>query len=206
MQTSFSERLVSEIELDKQQCVTAYNAAVNMYPEGQVRRLMEGEVPFWQEGGSFIHAKALLITLVARLVACDIFVHGMGGYLYDRAMAEWSENWLDISPCSSTMATATLRLPIQHESFTDARRLYYSPPHHRNKKKKFLESIKSSSYKSPEKQLHFQQMHQWLDSLQPPLHGDEIKRLEQMAHKRDWAFPFYSTEQLNQLKSDIWSE
>jgi hypothetical protein len=56
--------------------------------------------------------RALFMTALVRLAMCDLFVHGTGGAIYDRAMELWMKDWLGIDVGSIAVATADLRLPL----------------------------------------------------------------------------------------------
>lgn len=70
-----------------------------------------------------LRPRALLMTGLARLGACDLFIHGTGGGVYDRVTDAWFESWLGRADTPSardvrksmplapiTVATATARL------------------------------------------------------------------------------------------------
>ena len=42
--------------------------------------------------------RALLLTLLLRSFACDLFVHGLGGEIYDPAMEAWVAPWVKRLP------------------------------------------------------------------------------------------------------------
>ena len=78
----------------------SYNEAVR---GERIAPLGEGELPFWRlDRGSMSRApllehavaelvapRALTLTAIARLVLCDVFIHGTGGGRYDQAMERW---------------------------------------------------------------------------------------------------------------------
>ena len=65
--------------------------------------LDECELPFWRldratmsrtplmegDSASLIAPRALTLTAIARLLLCDVFIHGTGGARYDLAMERW---------------------------------------------------------------------------------------------------------------------
>ena len=194
----FGNAVVSEMQSNPRSCIDAYNSAVEAYPDSHVATLEDGELPLWKTNNA-LHPRALLLTLLARLVACALFVHGTGGRTYDRAMECWCNAWLGCSPCNTVMATATVRLQTEFKTVTDARREYFSPSFDEQTKEEYLKSIDGAPYKSPRRQTQFQNMHRWLDSVQPTLDMDTLKRNEEIAQKRNWAFPLYTVKQLNSL-------
>ena len=62
--------------------------------------------------GIFIRPRALLISLFLRVFASDLFVHGLGGALYDEMTDRWIRGWLGIAPPVSMVCSATFRLPF----------------------------------------------------------------------------------------------
>ena len=201
-QSKFGRALLSEMHEHPQLCIDAYNTGVKQHPDGQTPQLNDGELPVWTVEGE-LQPRAMLLTLLARLVACDLFVHGRGGMKYDQAMEHWCASWLHCSPCRAVMATATLRLQTGRTTVTDARRIYSTPPFDVKTKTKYLNAIEHAPYKSKQRQSQFQNMHRWLNSIQPPLDIVGLQKDKEIAQRRDWAFPLYPTQQLDQLFVDI---
>jgi len=207
----FGRAVVAEMNSHPQQCVDAYNNAVELFPKSGVSFLQEGELPLWyghtnaseRSDTKDIRPRAILLTLLARLVACDLFVHGTGGISYDQCMEHWCTRWLGVTPCHATMATATLRIPFEFKTYNDARREYSSPSSDLQTKGKYLHAIQHAAYKSPQRLTEFQQMHRWLTSIQRPPNKNIYRDDTEISKKRDWAFPLYSEAQLNQLYADI---
>jgi hypothetical protein len=202
LQTTFGEAILSEMQLNPHSCIESYNSAVQLHPSGRVPFLHEEELPIW-DTGERVYPRAMLLTLLARLVCCDLFVHGIGGTKYDQAMEHWCNAWLHCQPCRAVLSTANLQLKTNVTTVTDARRRFSSPPFGRDTKSKFLNAIEQAPYKSPQRQSNFQKMHQWLSEVQPPLDFATLRRNEKLSKKRDWAFPLYPNYQLQQLHDDI---
>jgi hypothetical protein len=59
-----------------------------------------------------IRPRALSLTLWARLLACDLFVHGIGGAKYDRITDTILETYYESTPSKYGCVTATLQLPL----------------------------------------------------------------------------------------------
>lgn len=59
-----------------------------------------------------IRPRALTLTLWARLLVCDLFVHGIGGAKYDRITDEIMRRYYKCSPPGFACVSATLRLPL----------------------------------------------------------------------------------------------
>ncbi|MEO0715427.1 MAG: hypothetical protein AAFY58_00400 [Planctomycetota bacterium] len=136
--TTLFDRIVAAMREDPSACVSAYNAAVRAHPEGRLRELDaepgREELPLWHvapgaprvgvradqlsalDAGQ-LAPKALLMTGIARLALCDVFIHGLGGRDYDPAMQAWLDGWLlptmpgeALAP--AVIATATVRVPL----------------------------------------------------------------------------------------------
>lgn len=128
------ERMVREPD----ECINAYNAAVERHPQGRVARLRTGagdweraELPLWRRerdgrrrgvtvgeartlDPTGLAPKALLMTALTRAAACDLFVHGTGGAVYDRITEDWMAAWMPGRPLApAVMATATVRMEIE---------------------------------------------------------------------------------------------
>jgi hypothetical protein len=78
----------------------AYNTAI---AGERIAPLSPDELPFWSldratatrgpllagAAPEIVAPRALTLTAIARLVLCDVFIHGTGGARYDRAMERW---------------------------------------------------------------------------------------------------------------------
>lgn len=64
-----------------------------------------------------IRPRALTLTLWARLLVCDFFVHGIGGAKYDRITDGIFRQYYGWQPPPYACATATLRLPLARHAF-----------------------------------------------------------------------------------------
>jgi hypothetical protein len=65
-----------------------------------------------QRHGYKIRSRALTNTLFARLLLCDLFVHGIGGGKYDELTDELIRRFYGVEPPSFLVLSATLRLPL----------------------------------------------------------------------------------------------
>jgi hypothetical protein len=72
------------------------------------------------EQGIRLRPRALTTTWYARVLLSDLFVHGIGGAKYDEVTDRIIAELFQISPPAYLTATATLHLPVAHE--TDAGR------------------------------------------------------------------------------------
>lgn len=59
-----------------------------------------------------IRPRALTLTLWARLLVCDLFVHGIGGAKYDRMTDAICRTFFHVEPPAYTCVSATLRLSL----------------------------------------------------------------------------------------------
>lgn len=62
--------------------------------------------------GFEIRPKALANTLFLRWLVCDLFVHGLGGAVYDQVTDELGRAWFGCEPPTFALVSATLRLPL----------------------------------------------------------------------------------------------
>lgn len=132
--TTLFEALLERMRAEPRACAEAYNHAIDAAGLGHdVRplRVETGrvELPLWRlewqapRRGVFdtdlagldravLAPKALLMTAILRLGACDLFIHGTGGAGYDRVTELWIERWLDRPLAPATLVTATCLLDL----------------------------------------------------------------------------------------------
>lgn len=140
--TDFFASMVSKMREDPRACHECYNAALAAAPEARLTPLAAPggrlELPLWtfesatgvrrrvyadmlQPGARLrLAPRALLLSGVLRLGACDVFIHGLGGGAtdepgaggYDRATEAWLKAWLGEPLAPAVAATATLHLPL----------------------------------------------------------------------------------------------
>ena len=67
-----------------------------------------GAIGDWQ-----IRPRALAQTMYARLFACDLFIHGIGGAKYDQITDDIIRSFFGIEPPAYACISATLRLPLR---------------------------------------------------------------------------------------------
>lgn len=85
--------------------------------------------------GVCLRTRALTTTLFARLLGGDLFLHGIGGGLYDEVTDEIIRRFFGIEPPPYMVVTATLRLPVAAQAGGDdcqacrqrVRQLVYHP-------------------------------------------------------------------------------
>lgn len=136
--------LLGRLTTDHARAREAYNHAVARHPRARLRPLEDRELPLWhiradgtrasatldlaaQHPVEQLAPKALVLTALLRLHACDLFIHGTGGGTggsaadehhegYDSAMESWFTRWLgpdwraELAP--AVVATATRTLPL----------------------------------------------------------------------------------------------
>lgn len=129
--TSLWVRVIDRMDADPAACIASYNRAVAAVPEARLSPLnaARGELPLWRLAageprgritaatlGRFdrtqLAPRALLMTGLLRHAGCDLFIHGLGGELYDRAAELWLRDWLGWDLAPMAVATATLLLPL----------------------------------------------------------------------------------------------
>ena len=110
----------------------SYNTAVREYRRQAklkskthpVPELRDGEAPFWAVGEgrrrpatansdlAQLRPRALTLTLFARLCLGDLFLHGIGGGMYDAVTDGIVRDYFGIEPPAYQVLTGTLRLPF----------------------------------------------------------------------------------------------
>ncbi|MDP6601265.1 MAG: hypothetical protein QGH76_03095 [Phycisphaerales bacterium] len=194
LRTSFGRAVVDAMRRDPAACRDAYNAAIEAHPHRGVAPLEGDELPLWHgpcneavretlEDWTDLRPRAILLTLLARAVFADEFVHGTGGSRYDDVMEEWCSRWLQVPLAPSAKATATIRLPlVVHETG-------HMP---QNQRRDYLEAIEAAPRGSLERRAAFAAM----KSASGTSHRD-AKRQRSIVRRRDWAFPLYEPDQLD---------
>jgi hypothetical protein len=150
LQAAVGRAILDRMATDPDACIAAHDAAVEAdrarrtingrSPRGVARLLDRGhakELPLWRDtedgrrpvllgeslDAASLRPRALLATALARLGGCDLFVHGLGGGVYDLVMEDWLARWLGeeiaASLAPAIVATATLRLPLPIERIDD---------------------------------------------------------------------------------------
>lgn len=121
--TALFRELVLMMRGDAARCVGAYNAAAARHPEAGVRQLRtrgDVELPLWvvnagggidaatvSAAGGVVLPRALMMTAVLRAAGCEMFIHGLGGGVYDAITEEWMREWLGVELAPSAVVTAT---------------------------------------------------------------------------------------------------
>jgi hypothetical protein len=66
-----------------------------------------------RRAGWKIRPRALTLTLFARLAVGDVFIHGLGGALYDKVTDGIFERLFGVRPPEIVLASCTVRLPVE---------------------------------------------------------------------------------------------
>jgi hypothetical protein len=66
-----------------------------------------------RQAGWKIRPRALTLTLFARLAVGDVFIHGLGGALYDKVTDGIFERLFGVRPPEIVLASCTVRLPVE---------------------------------------------------------------------------------------------
>jgi hypothetical protein len=116
----FARRVGHEIELTDRR---GMGVRLALSAGGDASRAVE-QLGEWRRQGIKLRTRALGTTLFARLLLCDLFVHGIGGAKYDQVTDRLIALLFRIEPPTYLTATATLRLPVARRPVTwDDRRL-----------------------------------------------------------------------------------
>lgn len=250
---AFFERAVEEADA----CVGAYNLAVERHPEAGMPRLFamareyRWELPFWlldrdhgrrslyeemveQDGfdPDLLATKALSLTASVRRGLCDLFIHGTGGAIYDRATDVWMREWLgeELAPSVSITADVHREIPIEamrdatEDDLAQALWLVHSAMHNpelvgdeeaAREKRALVERIHRESRGSAQRLDLYRAMHQKLETVRAK-HAADLDELERRAitverglvvrrleAKRDWPSVLYPRERLDRLVEAI---
>lgn len=252
--TDLFAHLLSRMQEDPRACAYAYNGAVDRHPDAGLRPLVfddantRYELPLWRlepgkprrrvmaddvHGGrpTELAPKALLMTGLLRAGACDLFIHGTGGELYDRATEDWLSAWApEMALCPGAVATATLHLPLlgpgtpTAPQIARARWLAHRARHDPGllndqaagmHKRELVASISAQPRHSPERLRLYHAMHEGLGRARE-MHAADLERLARDAERltglaadaaiaadRTWAFPLYPPEVLSRLRDAV---
>lgn len=252
VRTSLARAVLEEMAREPWRCAEAYNRAVGEVSEAGIGPLLvrddRVELPLWRVGADGVRhraadsdveawledaqrspalqMRAILLTAIMRLAVCDVFVHGMGGAVYDHAMERWMELWLGVSVSPMAMATATLRLPLlrEGEGSIDAgealarfRRKWHDPAWDgagtmpSAVKREKLEAVNAAARGSDVKRDAFLRMHEavegWREERETELaalrdQAEAARRMaaaRQIAQVRTWPVAFYEEEAISAM-------
>lgn len=246
---------VAEMARDPESCVHAYNRAVHSHPGSGMRPLSVDEVndrwelPLWRlvpgkerqrvfaedlQNGYLdgLAPRALLLTAFLRAYACDLFIHGIGGGVYDRVTEAWFSQWKPGVTLAPTMVvSATLHLDVARGLHTgrSVSRAVWLTHHARHNpsavgdqegqeaKRRLVEATASTPRGSRERRAAFAELHRYLTeyrgSRARSLEGlardvrdaRNIQEAAELSRARDWAFFLYPPDALDRLRDLIGS-
>ncbi len=258
LETPIGLELLDRMARDPEGCIEAHDAAIEAdrraratghrrLPRGVARLLGHGSVrtlPLWRattEGRRPVHVgdrldptecrpRALMATALARLGGCDLFVHGLGGGVYDRAMEDWIGRWLGPEAMKAlapaTVATADLRLPLEATTGSDEpiatpeglHRLRSNPDLGRTdppRRETLVARIDAAPRRSDARRMAFKDLRREIDRARERGHeeiaryrdrlasGREERRRRDVALDRTWAFPLHETKDVRMLAADV---
>jgi hypothetical protein len=204
----------------------AYNDACRAHPDAGVTPLdltdaHNPELPLWkidregrrarahakdlgaEPGAHDLRPRALLMTALLRTAACDLFIHGTGGFAYDRITTEWLARDAPLPdryaadtrhPAQTCMVTADLPLPgepAEPVSDADAHAARWRAHHARHhpamtgddalqrRRDELAASIAAASDRR-ERSARFRALHAFLDGYRRS-HADAIAALDRDA-------------------------
>jgi hypothetical protein len=250
--TDLFQSLLEQMRNDPSGATQAYNAAVARHPDAHMAPLVrlpeqdQYELPLWRLTPgqprqavyssqlndiplSELAPKALLMTGLLRLGACDVFIHGTGGGAYDRVTEEWLRDWLGVELAPMLVVSATLTLPLDDEAPTPeevsaaawtARHALHHPrmiglDELQAKRDELVEQIAQQKESNGDPAASFTKLHDLLEEYRSA-HREELGKLEEraallrskseqsdIAHDRTW--PFFSHEEsaLRSLAQEI---
>ncbi|MDF1870592.1 MAG: hypothetical protein P1U30_09400, partial [Phycisphaerales bacterium] len=173
--------------------------------------------------------RGLLMTAIMRAFVSDFFIHGTGGYSYDRITERWLQDWqgIPLSPIAGVSATMKLSLHANtaidpDEAAWRAHHAKHSPAmlgdqEAESKKQELVAQIEQSKKadESEKTAALFRKLHQLLDETNAK-HAKQLDELEEasknaqrsraeyeIANDRTWSFPLYTDSQLESLKEEI---
>jgi hypothetical protein len=83
---------------------------------GNIAALLRGMNEDGFAGGFKVRPRALVSTMMLRLLASDLFIHGIGGAKYDQVTDRIIADFFGIEPPGFLTATGTRLLPLPHAS------------------------------------------------------------------------------------------
>ncbi len=249
--TDLFAELVERMARDGRDAARAYNEACAQYPGAGVRPLIERpggvELPLWRvRAGEArlpvfdcqlseipteeLAPRALMMTAMARLAGCELFVHGTGGGVYDRVTQVWVRSWLGEELRPMAVASATLRIEGLARNIPDegeiqrvvalAHRARHDPAiigdeARGRRRRAIVAQIERARACGEDPAPHFRALHDLLDEYRRA-HADAIAELEdeaaramrlrdaaRLAHDRTWSFVLHDEHALAGLRDAI---
>jgi hypothetical protein len=152
-------------------------------------------------GGFKVRSRALTNTLYARLMLCDLFVHGIGGGKYDELTDELMSRYFGIQPPAFLVLSATVYLPLPtfpvqtgdcQQLAHDLRDVRFNPQRHRD----FAAMASATEKLLEEKQT-------WIDasSMKPGTGYERYRALRRLNSELEPFFTAATTRLRNDLKT-----
>jgi hypothetical protein len=152
--------------------------------------------------------RGLLATGALRLAA-DLFIHGRGGWAYDRATERWFREWLGAELPPMAMASADLRLPLADAIAApqSLRSAWHDPfpgseSGRSERKRRWLAEIDALPRRSEARRRAYRAMQEAISNrrrergLAPPPRRPDAAAI---AARRDWPFPLHPTASIDRL-------
>ena len=227
-------------------CAGSYNAAAMRTPEAKLAPLHHGvdpgavELPLWYLrdddtlgrvfAGDTGHLerplapRALPLTAIARWLLCDLFIHGEGGYRYDRATEAWMRAWRNVDLAPMASVSADLYLPFgvgvpsgaeAHRAEQRARDLMHAT---RAEKAPFLQRMQHQQRGSAARRRTFTEMHGFLEDRRREhaseldnarMRADTLRRLRDARptiESRSWATALHDPRAQHRLAQAVRAE
>jgi len=242
--------IVEQMLADPHACVQAYNDAAARYPDARVRPLeitdTRVELPLWGlrtmqprvaiTTDNFydftrdeLAPRGLFMSLLVRAHLGDLFIHGTGGWTYDRITQEWARDWLgiDLAPMALVTATQRLDLGFEPDQIIDPARAIWEAHHAKHnpsavgdhdtqhKKDMCLRHIEAMQEYNEDPSAMYFKMHGLLEEYRKH-HAEALAAFDErvrvanamqkqieLANDRTWAFPLFDDESLHMLKDRI---
>ncbi|MBM90724.1 MAG: hypothetical protein CMJ35_03805 [Phycisphaerae bacterium] len=235
---------------DPRACVERYNEAVGGHPQARVRPLMieDGrvELPMWglRDGRARVAIdtdnidtfqrhelapRGLFMSLLVRAHLGELFIHGTGGWAYDRITQDWAKAWLgmELSPMALATATQHLELGWDPDEAVGVNEASWRLHHARHtpgmlgdesaqrQKDELVSDIEQAKASGTNPDAPYQQLQslleryrgehrQQLDALRDRV--DQARAMQKqiaLANDRTWPFVLFSEQQLGDLRRAV---
>ena len=238
--------IIKTMRDDPALCAQSYNNAIAKHPDAGVRALVieddRIELPLWgcranearvaidsTNIGSFerdeLLPRGVLMSAMARAHLADLFIHGTGGWVYDRISEDWFADWVGIKLVPMAMVSATHRLEFgfSPDEMVDAGQAAWEAHHARHtpamvgdgkaqqRKDELVLQIRQLDPKDPQRAVLYGRLQGLLAAYRDEHHTEIesfVQRTEQakaragqheLARDRTWAFVFFGQEALEVL-------
>lgn len=175
--------------------------------------------------------RAMLLTAVMRSLGCDLFIHGKGGAIYDRATQRWWQTWAGDALAPMVTVSADLHLAFRNAPTSDpaivARAVWYRhhAPHNIDRiasidgplvqRKRELLAHMNDDRDRKRRRAAFERLHAinaQLAAEHPHAIAEADRQLERarlglhnagQARRRDWCFALYPRDRLTALRDAL---